>query len=151
LNDGRIQNPSNPFGIVPLSNFAPRGFGFVHHSIAILYQKGADPHLLSTGKRVRLCVSMTAAASLTIWSVRATSNGDALVASFITSLTEPLRNCLRWFPGTPDTRQHIIHRLREQASAAPSRLTTHTFRFLTLTTVSTSRMLMGGSAPSHID
>jgi hypothetical protein len=21
LNDGRIQNPSNPFGIVPLSNF----------------------------------------------------------------------------------------------------------------------------------
>jgi hypothetical protein len=37
LNDGRIQNPSNPFGIVPLSNFVPRGFGFVHHSIAILY------------------------------------------------------------------------------------------------------------------
>jgi hypothetical protein len=24
-----------PFGIVPLSNFVPRGFGFVHHSIAI--------------------------------------------------------------------------------------------------------------------
>jgi hypothetical protein len=37
LNDGRIQNPSNPFGIVPLSNFVPRGFGFVHHSIAIIY------------------------------------------------------------------------------------------------------------------
>jgi hypothetical protein len=36
LNDGRIQNPSNPFGIVPLSNLAPRGFGFVHHSKAIL-------------------------------------------------------------------------------------------------------------------
>jgi hypothetical protein len=35
LNDGQIQNPSNPFGIVPLSNFAPRGFAFVHHSIAI--------------------------------------------------------------------------------------------------------------------
>jgi hypothetical protein len=34
LNDGRIQNPSNPFGILPLSNFVPRGFGFVHHSIA---------------------------------------------------------------------------------------------------------------------
>jgi hypothetical protein len=33
LNDGRIQNPSNPFGIVPLSRFVPRGFGFVHHSI----------------------------------------------------------------------------------------------------------------------
>ena len=37
LNDGQIQNPSNPFGIVPLSNFVPRGFGFVHHLIAILY------------------------------------------------------------------------------------------------------------------
>jgi hypothetical protein len=37
LNDKRIQNPSNTFGIVPLSNFIPtRGFGFVHHSIAIL-------------------------------------------------------------------------------------------------------------------
>jgi hypothetical protein len=33
LNDGQIQNPSNPFGIVPLSRFVPRGFGFVHHSI----------------------------------------------------------------------------------------------------------------------
>jgi hypothetical protein len=37
LNDGRIQNPSNAFGIVPLSSFVRRGFGFVHHSIAILY------------------------------------------------------------------------------------------------------------------
>jgi hypothetical protein len=36
LNNGRIQNPSNPFGIVPLSNFVPRGFEFVHHSIAFL-------------------------------------------------------------------------------------------------------------------
>jgi hypothetical protein len=32
LNDGQIQNPSKAFGIVPLSNFVPRGFGFVHHS-----------------------------------------------------------------------------------------------------------------------
>jgi hypothetical protein len=39
LNDGRIQNPSKAFGIVPLSNFAPRGFGFVHHSIALLYHQ----------------------------------------------------------------------------------------------------------------
>jgi hypothetical protein len=39
LNDGQIQNPSNPFGIVPLSNFVPRGYGFVHHSIAILYHQ----------------------------------------------------------------------------------------------------------------
>jgi hypothetical protein len=36
LNDGQIQNPSKPFGIVPLSNFVPRGFGFVHHSTATL-------------------------------------------------------------------------------------------------------------------
>jgi hypothetical protein len=45
LNDGQIQNPSNPFGIVPLSNFAPRGFGFVHHSIAILYHEVPNPNL----------------------------------------------------------------------------------------------------------
>jgi hypothetical protein len=32
LNDGQIQNPSKAFGIVPLSNFVRRGFGFVHHS-----------------------------------------------------------------------------------------------------------------------
>jgi hypothetical protein len=37
LNDGQIQNPSKSFGIVPLSSFVLRGFGFVHHSIAILY------------------------------------------------------------------------------------------------------------------
>jgi hypothetical protein len=29
----------NPFGIVPLSNFVPRGFGFVRLSIAILYHE----------------------------------------------------------------------------------------------------------------
>jgi hypothetical protein len=45
LNDGRIQNPSNPFGIVPLSNFVPRGFGFVHHSRAILYHEVPNPNL----------------------------------------------------------------------------------------------------------
>jgi hypothetical protein len=39
LNDGRIHNPSNAFGIVPLSRFVPRGFGCVHHSIAILYHE----------------------------------------------------------------------------------------------------------------
>jgi hypothetical protein len=43
LNDGQIRNPSNPFGIVPLSNFIPRGFGFVHHSIAILYHEVPNP------------------------------------------------------------------------------------------------------------
>jgi hypothetical protein len=45
LNDGRIPNPSNPFGIVPLSNFVPRGFGFVHHSIAIPYHEVPNPNL----------------------------------------------------------------------------------------------------------
>jgi hypothetical protein len=45
LNDGQIQNRSKPFGIVPLSNFAPRGFGFVHHSIAILYHEMPNPTL----------------------------------------------------------------------------------------------------------
>jgi hypothetical protein len=45
LNDGRIQTPSNPIGTVPLSNFVPRGFGFVHHSIAILYHEVPNPNL----------------------------------------------------------------------------------------------------------
>ena len=45
MNDGQIQNSSNPFGIVPLSNFVPRGLGFVHHSIAILYHEVPNPNL----------------------------------------------------------------------------------------------------------
>jgi hypothetical protein len=45
LNDGQIQNPSKPFGIVPLSNFVPRGLGFGHHSIAILYHEVPNPYL----------------------------------------------------------------------------------------------------------
>jgi hypothetical protein len=45
LNDGQIQNPSNTLGIVPLSNFVPRGFGFVHHSIAILYHEVPNPNI----------------------------------------------------------------------------------------------------------
>jgi hypothetical protein len=45
LNDGQIQNTSKPFGIVPLSNFVPRGFGFVHHSTAILYHEVPNPNL----------------------------------------------------------------------------------------------------------
>jgi hypothetical protein len=45
LNDGQIQNPSNPFGIVPLSNFVPRVLGFVHHSIAILYHQVPNPNI----------------------------------------------------------------------------------------------------------
>jgi hypothetical protein len=31
--------------IVPLYNFVPRGFGFVHHSIAILYHEVPNPNL----------------------------------------------------------------------------------------------------------
>jgi hypothetical protein len=30
---------------VPLSKFAPRGFGFVHHSIAILYHQVPNPNI----------------------------------------------------------------------------------------------------------
>jgi hypothetical protein len=45
LNDGQISNPSNPFGIVPLSNSVPRGFGFVHHSIAILCHQVPNPNI----------------------------------------------------------------------------------------------------------
>jgi hypothetical protein len=30
---------------VPLSNFVPRGFGFVHHSIATLYHEVPNPNL----------------------------------------------------------------------------------------------------------
>jgi hypothetical protein len=45
LDDGRIQNPSNPFGIAPLYNFVRRGFAFVHHSIAIFYHEVPNPYL----------------------------------------------------------------------------------------------------------
>jgi hypothetical protein len=41
----KSKTPSKPFGIVPLSNFVPRGFGFVHHSIAILYHEVPNPNI----------------------------------------------------------------------------------------------------------
>jgi hypothetical protein len=56
LNDGRIQNPSNPFGIVPLSNFAPRGFGFVHHSIAIRYDEVPNLTITIRNSFIAVCV-----------------------------------------------------------------------------------------------
>jgi hypothetical protein len=43
LNDGQIQNPSARLQIVPLSNFLPMGFGFVHHTIAFLSHEEAKP------------------------------------------------------------------------------------------------------------
>jgi hypothetical protein len=46
FNNGQIQNPSKTLGIVPLSNFVRRSFGFVHHSIAILkYHEVPNPNL----------------------------------------------------------------------------------------------------------
>jgi hypothetical protein len=36
---------------VPLSNFAPRGFGFVHHSIAILYHEVPKADTETQGRR----------------------------------------------------------------------------------------------------
>jgi hypothetical protein len=44
MSDGQNQNPSARLYIVPLSNFVPRGFGFVHHSIAILYHEVPNPN-----------------------------------------------------------------------------------------------------------
>ena len=38
------KTPPTHFGIVPLSRFVPRGFGFVHHSIAILYHEVPNPY-----------------------------------------------------------------------------------------------------------
>jgi hypothetical protein len=45
LNDGQIQKPSARLQIVPLYNCVPRDFGFVHHSIAILYHEVPNPNL----------------------------------------------------------------------------------------------------------
>jgi hypothetical protein len=60
-------NPSNPFGIVPLSNFVPRGFGFVHHSIKPFSTRSAKPlshdsQLFHRGRRA------AAAAATGAWS-----------------------------------------------------------------------------------
>jgi hypothetical protein len=51
--------PLQPFGIVPLSNFVPRGFGFVHHSIAILYHE--VPNLSITIRNFFIAVHHTTA------------------------------------------------------------------------------------------
>jgi hypothetical protein len=45
---------------VPLSNFAPRGFGFVHHSIAILYHEVPNPYLTIR----RFCIAVGGQAAL---------------------------------------------------------------------------------------
>jgi hypothetical protein len=55
MNDGRMQNPSNPFGIVPLFNFEPRGFGFGHHSIAILYHEVPNPNITIRNFFIAVC------------------------------------------------------------------------------------------------
>jgi hypothetical protein len=62
LNDGQIQNPSNAFGVVPLSRFVLRGFGFVHHSIAILYHE--VPNLSITIRNFYIAVGGSPAAQL---------------------------------------------------------------------------------------
>ena len=58
LNDGRIQNPSNSFGIVPLSNFVPRGFGFVHRSKTRFCRAVPNPNITIRN----FCIARTAAA-----------------------------------------------------------------------------------------
>jgi hypothetical protein len=63
LNDGQIQNPSNTFGIVPLSRFVPRGFGCVHHSIALLYHQVPNPCLTIRNLFRRCTVQAEAAAA----------------------------------------------------------------------------------------
>jgi hypothetical protein len=40
---------------VPLSNFVPRGFGFVHHSIAILYHEVPNPNLTIRNFFIAVC------------------------------------------------------------------------------------------------
>jgi hypothetical protein len=55
LNDGQIQNPSNPFGVVQLSNFALRGFGFVHQSMAILYHEVPNPNITIRNFFIAVC------------------------------------------------------------------------------------------------
>jgi hypothetical protein len=44
-------------GIVPLSNFVPRGFGFVHHSIAILYHEVPNLSITIRNFFIAVCVS----------------------------------------------------------------------------------------------
>jgi hypothetical protein len=45
---------------VPLSNFVPRGFGFVHHSIAILYHEVPNPNLTIRHFFIAVSWSLTA-------------------------------------------------------------------------------------------
>jgi hypothetical protein len=39
------KTPSTHWDRAAIYNFAPRGFGFVHHSIAILYHEVPNPYL----------------------------------------------------------------------------------------------------------
>jgi hypothetical protein len=55
--------PHHPFGIVPLSNFVPRGFAFVHHSIAILYHDVPNPNLTIRNFLIAVHLQRTARAA----------------------------------------------------------------------------------------
>jgi hypothetical protein len=103
LNDGQIQNPSNPFEIVPLSNFVPRGFGFVHHSIAILDDEVPNPNitvrnfLIAVTRAVRLrnvdaALTAMAAAGLALGDVRAADVVDGDRAQSLALLWSMMRH-----------------------------------------------------------
>jgi hypothetical protein len=47
LNDGQIQNPSNPFGIVPLSNFESEGFWICPSFNSHALSRSANPYRIS--------------------------------------------------------------------------------------------------------
>ena len=96
LNDGQIQNPSNPNGIVPLSNFVPRGFGFVHHSIAILYHE--VPNLSLTIRNFFIAVT---------WCAQSTRSAGR-------SLLSPLlRSALGSAASAPNRQVRVSNRLRD--------------------------------------
>jgi hypothetical protein len=55
-----MMDNSETLWIVPLSNFVQRGFGFVHHSIAILYHEVPNPNI--TIRNFCIAVSRSAGA-----------------------------------------------------------------------------------------
>jgi hypothetical protein len=103
MNGGRIPNPSNPFGIVPLSNFVPRGFGFVHHSIAILYHEVPNPNI--TIRNCLIAVGNPSRLALLPDSDAKVANREVGISGG-RSLTGPSRDARRF----PSTRWYPIPR-----------------------------------------
>jgi hypothetical protein len=99
---------------VPLSNFVPRGFGFVHHSIAILYHEVPNPNITIRNFLIAVCTpgaGWHGGTRLARWHLRVGYHTEA--ASLFIRIPKDANNALRLmlyaqFAGENETNQQVL-------------------------------------------